>query len=208
MGLTRGRLVADAGGAVIGGPEARPSALRRAEAMEARAQAAAVVAAAHTEAERVRAHAIGEATRVRQEAEQQALAAGEAALAARWVELKRAEQIWEREREGDLLAVARLLAERLLGRALETDSRAIVDLARQALEPLRRARRLQLSVHPDVADALRAGLASLGHEARSIEVHLEPTAPRGAVHVVSELGSIRAELAPQLDRLLAALRGP
>lgn len=211
MGLRRGRVVSEAGeaGAVgLQGPPARTSGVREAAVLEARAQAAAMLAAARDEAERVRGEAASDAARVRASAERAAVAAGEAALAARWLELKRATSAWEREREGDLVGVARLLAERLLGRALEVDPRAIVDLTRQALGPLRRARRLQISVHPDDADALRAGLSSLGHDADAIEVHIEPTAPRGAVHVVSELGAVRAELAPQLDRLLAALRGP
>lgn len=211
MGLTRGRVLpaAEAHTSLASlAPLAPPSPLRRAAQVQAHDRALALVAGAHEEAAATLRAAADEAAALRKRAVAEGQAEAEAALAARWVDLKRAEETWHQQREGDLLAVARLLAERLLLRSLDLDPRTITDLTRQALAPLRRARRLLFSVHPDDAEALRAGLASLGHDAALIEVHLEPTAPRGAVHIVSELGSIRAELAPQLDRLLAALRAP
>lgn len=210
MALTRGRVVSAeraADATTVVGP-ARWQGLRRAALLEAREHARSLLEEARARAHEAQREAHDEVERLRASAARDGMADAEAAAAARWVELKRAEERWLREREGDLLGVARLLAERLLLRSLELDPRTITDLARQALAPLRRARQLNFHVHPDDAEALRAGLGASGHDADLIEVHLEPTASRGAVRIVTELGSVRAELAPQLDRLLAALRAP
>lgn len=205
MGLKPGRVVVGGGGVGVPSAPAR-GALRRRGWVEEQEETQRRCAELRAEAEATLEQARREAERLRDEARGEGQQRAEAAVAARWMALKQAEERWMAEREGDLLAAARLLAERLLLRELEVHPEAILDLARQALAPLRRARQLQFLVHPLDAEPLRQGLSALGLTADRIEVTLDQTAPRGAVRIRTELGSVRAELAPQLDRLLAALR--
>jgi flagellar biosynthesis/type III secretory pathway protein FliH len=170
-------------------------------------QARAVLEAAEQAAAALRARAEAEVAQVREEAEREGRLAAEAALAARWIQLKNAENQALAARESDLLLVARALAERLLGRALEIDPTTVVFLAREALGSVRRARRVRIFAHPDDAPVLQAHLPDLGLEAALIEVHLDPTCPRGGLRADTDFGSLTAHLAPQLDRLIAALRG-
>jgi flagellar assembly protein FliH len=175
--------------------------------VDAHERARVLVEAAEHAAATLRASARAEADRVREAAEREGRLAAEAQLAARWIQLKEAEDQALAAREGDVMVVARALAERLLGRALEIDPLTMVALAREALGAVRRARRVRLSVHPDDAPALQAHLPDLGLEASLIEVHLDPTCPRGGLRADTDFGSLVAHLAPQLDRLVAALRG-
>ncbi|HEU4535613.1 MAG TPA: FliH/SctL family protein, partial [Polyangiaceae bacterium] len=128
------------------------------------------------------------------------------ALAAGWLRLRSAEAEALRAREGQALAVARLLAERLLGRALALEPALMADLARAALATVVRARRVVLRAHPADADSLRQHLHHLGLDAAAIEVHDDPERPRGGLRAETDLGTLDADLAPQLDRLVDALR--
>jgi flagellar biosynthesis/type III secretory pathway protein FliH len=127
-----------------------------------------------------------------------ALAARELAVAAREVNAV------ERERD-QIVALARLLAERLLGETLRLDPARVVALARQTLAEARGARQLTLAVHPDDLPHLERALAS---QALPPPVTVVADASRrpGSVRLDTELGSLDAELAPQLDRLAQKLR--
>jgi flagellar biosynthesis/type III secretory pathway protein FliH len=188
-------------------PEPPASRVLLAAEVAAHEQAQAIVEAAEHAAATLRASARAEVERVREAAEREGRLAAEAALAARWIQLKIAEDQALAAREADVLLVARALAERLLGRALEVEPLTVVSLAREALGAVRRARRVRLFAHPDDAPVLQAHLPDLGIEASFIEVHLDPTCPRGGLRADTDFGTVVAHLAPQLDRLIAALRG-
>lgn len=206
MGLRRGQVRPAEGAVSLREPPRPRRTLRAPEWVASLEEARGIEEQARAAAQATLRDARAEAERIRQEARREGQQAAELELATRWLALKQAEERWLAGREGDLLAVARLLAERLLLRELEVHPAAIVDLTRQALAPLRRASRLDFHVHPEDAGPLRDGLGALGLNADRIEVHLDPTASRGSVRIVTELGAVRAELAPQLDRLVAALR--
>jgi flagellar biosynthesis/type III secretory pathway protein FliH len=193
-------------GPISAGPPTRrmlPSDLVRAHdeceslVAEARRQAAALVAEAR-----------GEAAAIRAQAAREGREEGASALAAAWLRFRTAEAGALREREEHVLMVGRLLAERLLGRTLALDPAAIVDLAREALGAVVRARRVALHVHPDDAEPLRGRLAELRLDAATIDVHADPSRPRGGLRAETDLGTLDADLAPQLDRLVDALRRP
>lgn len=209
MGLTRGRVIAADGTTSLHG-EATEISVRilPREHVEAHEAARHIVIQAQQAAKKIQQQAEQEAEALLARARNEGQAEAEAAVAAKWLTLKQAEERWHRERESDLFGIARLLAERLLLRELSLNQDTIVDLARQALMPLKRARQLRFSVHPEDVEPLRQGLASLELNVDRIEVTLDPTAPRGAIRIFTELGAVRAELAPQLDRLLTALRAP
>jgi flagellar biosynthesis/type III secretory pathway protein FliH len=162
---------------------------------EAEAKAAALVARVREEA----ALFVENATRsARQDAE--------ASLAARWIALRQAEA--ERyPRDADrVIALAVVLAERLLGAALELAPARIADLARTVLDEARGARRAAVEAHPLDAEALRSHLSAAQLDPRSVEVRENPSLARGELLLHTDLGTIDAKLAPRLDRLAEALR--
>jgi flagellar biosynthesis/type III secretory pathway protein FliH len=160
----------------------------------AKAEAAAIVMRAEEQSAALGAEL---ASRARSEAAT-ALAAREIALAAR--EAKTLERHTD-----DLVALARLLAERLLGEALRVDPTRVVALARQALTEARGARRLTLVAHPDDVPLLERALAT-GELTPPVVVVVDPQRTRGNLRLETELGALDAELAPQLDRLGEKLR--
>lgn len=162
---------------------------------QARQQAAAIL----LEAEQERA-------RLEHDAQREGLAQGTAMLAASWVKLRAADAAADRRNEERVIEVARVLAERLLGEALRTEPATITSLAREAMRQLRRARRIAIEAHPQDADALRASLAELQVDPDVVEVADAPERRRGDLRVVSDLGTLDAALAPQLDRLVEAIR--
>ncbi len=173
--------------------EAELAAARRLQAAEAEAEA--IVRAA-------RAAAAELAAELAQEAQQQAataVAAQALALAARE---QRADEL-QLERS---LELAVLLAERLLGAALELRPSLVASLARQALGEVRGARRLRVVAHPQDLAALEVELASLAFPAEALELRADASRARGALRLETDAGVLDGELAPRLERLAARLR--
>jgi flagellar biosynthesis/type III secretory pathway protein FliH len=109
------------------------------------------------------------------------------------------------ERDLDqVVALARLLAERLLGETLRLDPTRVTALARQALAEARGARQLTLAAHPDDLPLLESALAR--QELPPVALVADPNRRHGSVRLDTELGTLDAELAPQLDRLAQKLR--
>jgi flagellar assembly protein FliH/type III secretion protein L len=172
------------------------AASERARELVQRAEAEAVAILERAE---TRAAALGTelATRARAEAAT-ALAARELALAAR--------ESQTRDIQLDqVVALARLLAERLLGEALALDPGRVTALARRALGEARGAQSLTLAAHPDDVPLLERALASQDLTPPVLVV-VDPNRRRGNLRLETELGTLDAELAPQLDRLAEKLR--
>lgn len=135
----------------------------------------------------------------------------EAARAAREHEIARvaAEIIAQKSRfEEKLLdqtiALAVLLAERLVGDVLAIEPARIRALATEALAETRGARALRVEACREDVSALEGVLASL--DASAFEVVASEELARGSLVVHTELGRIDARLRPQLERLAEALR--
>ncbi len=185
---------------------------RRAEAIvaEAKRQAEATVAEADrilVEAVQALEEAHQHAASARAEAEREGRAAAAAADVAARLRLRSAEARGLAASEGLVLYVARLLAERLLGRELASEPGLMVDLAREATRAVVRARRVTLHAHPADAEALRGRLGELGLHAAAIDVRPDLERPRGGLRVETDVGVLEADLAPQLERLVDVLRG-
>jgi flagellar biosynthesis/type III secretory pathway protein FliH len=115
----------------------------------------------------------------------------------------------ERRAERDLdraVSLAVVLAERLLGEALEHNPQHIAGLARQALGEARGAKKARVDAHPLDAEALKSHLDSVGMSPDAIEVRAAADLGRGSLRVHTNLGTLDAKLTPQLERLAAALR--
>lgn len=151
---------------------------------------------AHAEAERIRETAKREAANEAREEEAARLAAS--FLALRKADEERAERDLDRTVE-----VAKILAERLVGEGLKIEPERIAGLAANALAETRGARNVRIDANPEDVAPLREALAAVGHRAT---VNAEPSLPRGSLVVHTDLGTIDAQLRPQLDRLAKALR--
>jgi flagellar assembly protein FliH len=213
--LTSGRVVYRAAGESKGAPapavmmdlvsEGGRRRIARAE-VEAHVEAERIVLDAKERADALLARARDEALGVADRAATEARAAEHAKVAALYLAL-RTEQ--ERRAELDLdraVALAVVLAERLLGEALEQRPEHIAALARQALAEAGGARRAVIEAHPLDEGALKSHLVNLGMGEGSVEVRVSPELSRGSLLVHTNLGTLDAKLSPQLERLAAAVR--
>jgi flagellar biosynthesis/type III secretory pathway protein FliH len=177
--------------------------------MEGRLAAERIVHDAEARAESMLARAREEAALAVERASQAAREEGDRQLAARWLALRKAEG--ERfERDADrVISVAVVLAERLLGAALELSPQRIADLARGVLAEARGARRATIEAHPIDARTLRDVLARAGLDLQTVELlelRESEALARGELLLHTDLGTIDAKLASRLDRLAEALR--
>lgn len=175
------------------------------DVLAAAAQATAIVARAEQRAAELVAAAQAEAATLRLRAEAEGRADAAASLAARSLALAAREAESDERALDRLVEVARLLAERLLGEALELAPDRVLSLARQALAEARGARRVTIVAHPEDAARLERSLAGLGLAADT-RVVADPRRPRHNLRLETDIGTLDAELAPQLERLALKLR--
>lgn len=187
-------------------PHATRARVVPAATVEAHQKAVRLVAEAEERAARIVAEAEARVANVREVAAREAAEEARAKLAAQFVVL-RVEDARRAERDADrCVEVAALLAERLLGRALELDAGAIADLAKRTLADARGARRARVLACEADAVALEARAAELGLGAGNVQIAIDPTLARGSLVVETDIGSLDARLPVQLERLAAALR--
>lgn len=194
MTLARCRIVK---GAPPTSPTARtPVALARRvprEVVEAKAEARRIVEEAQAEALAMRDRVAADAA----ETARAELAAEFAAVATeRSAALDRARE--------DVLSLARILAERLVGEALAVAPARIATLLEEAVAEARGARQLRIEACPEDATTVAALLGELDASAVAVEA---PDLTRGSLRVRTELGNVDARLEVRLDRLTNALRG-
>jgi flagellar assembly protein FliH len=211
MSLPRARILraSETGELVPLSPERRP-AIGRGQRVDRAQVAASERAKAIVEQAEQRARAIMEqaalaAGEVRVKAEAEGRADGVAALAAKAIALS-AHEAREQERALErVVALARVLAERLLGEELRLDPGRVLALARQALTEARGARQIRLLAHPEDVRLLERSLGELGLEHTALTLSADLARARGSLRLETEIGVLDAELAPQLDRLVERL---
>jgi flagellar biosynthesis/type III secretory pathway protein FliH len=118
----------------------------------------------------------------------------------------------EREARADAASLdrtvdlARLLAERLLCRALELTPGEITALARRSLAEAGGARRVRLFAHPADATLLRAATSAFDSDGRVIAIIDDSALTRGDVRLETDVGVVDARLRGSLARLADRLR--
>jgi flagellar biosynthesis/type III secretory pathway protein FliH len=165
----------------------------------------AILERAQESAERLLAAARSEAASLRARIAEEGHAEAAATFAARSLALAERERTLDERGLDRLVDLARLLAERLLGETLRLDPTRIAALARQALTEAQGARRIEIAAHPEDAPLLAKELELSGVE-QSVRIVPDPARARGHLRFDTELGSLDAELGPQLDRLAKRLR--
>jgi flagellar biosynthesis/type III secretory pathway protein FliH len=176
------------------------------EELEARLLAERVVQEARSRATAIVAQAREEASAAAAEVAREAREEAEARVAARWIALRDGEGAHLARNKDRIIAVAVLLAERLIGTALALEPGRIADLARVAIDEARGARRIAIDAHPLDAEMLRQSLQGARLDPQSVEVRPNEALARGALRLQTDVGTIDARLATRLERLAAALR--
>jgi type III secretion protein L len=173
----------------------------KAEAYDATLDAGRILEAAHAQARQIveaaeqERLAIVEA--VRQEAYEQGLQQWNAAVAA--ADAARDRHLAESEPE--MIRLAARIAHKIIGEELRLNSRAIVSMAVECLQGLRRERSLTLRMTPRDVEQLGDRIAMLREAAgphRSIEVVADASIVEGGCIVESEYGLIDARLETQI----------
>jgi flagellar assembly protein FliH len=185
-------------------PETRTRVAR--EAVAASLVAKRLLEDARQEADSILRKAREEATRAAADAAREAREHEVAKLSAGFLALRDAD---ERRAELDLeraVGLAQVLAERLLGEALEKDPTRVLALARQALLEARGARRAVIEASPLDAETLRSHVLDIGLSEGALDIKVDPSLSRGSLRIHTNLGSLDAQLTPQLERLAKALR--
>jgi flagellar biosynthesis/type III secretory pathway protein FliH len=174
--------------------------------VDASIEAERVLSRARAEAQQLLASAERKAADLRLRAEAEARAEASAKLAAHALALATHEAKADERALDRSVALARLLAERLLGASLAVAPEQVVTLARQALTEARGARRLGIVAHPEDAKLLDASLASLGVAVETVRILPDSARARGSLRIETDIGVLDADLSAQLDRLALRLR--
>lgn len=109
--------------------------------------------------------------------------------------------------ERDVVRLALKMAEKILGREIERDNAAVVDIIAAALRYASSHPTLTVRVNPADLPVVREHRARLGREtrARFLEIVADPAVAAGGCVIESELGLLEAQLATQLRALERAL---
>jgi flagellar assembly protein FliH len=174
--------------------------------LEARQQAALLLAEAQAQASELLRTAGAEAEATQATVRAAAFAEAASRLAAHWLVLEQRQQEQDAASIERTVGIARVLAERILGEQLRLEPELIVALARRALDEARGARQILLGAHPDDASSLEAHLGVLGFDPGAVTVVAMPTLARGSLRIETELGVLDGELSPRLDHLTAMVR--
>lgn len=206
MTLGRARVI-KAYSTAPGAEALRESSIHGVPAPKARRIPAAVIDA-KAEATRILDAARASATEVAHAAAKEAREREVARIAAEHVALRLTEEVRATREIDRTIAIATLLAERIVGEALVLDPARIGALAVEALKETRGARKVRIEAAPSDVDALARILAELAPEIGVSVSAVEPNAEltRGSLVVHTELGRVDARLEPQLGRLAEALR--
>lgn len=186
----------------------RPSDLARIaprEVLEASDKARSLIARAEAEAVAIMERAEARAAQLGTELATRARAEAASAVAARELVLAARESAALERQLDQVVDLARLLAERLLGEALALDPARVVALAREALREARGARKLTIAAHPDDVPLLERALAA-GELSPPLLVVVDRERRRGSLRLDTDIGTLDAELAPELERLAEKLR--
>ncbi len=183
-----------------GAPRRVPAAV-----VDAHAEAERIIANARARADAELAEAERKGARVAEDAAKDAREREVAKLAAAFIAVRTEEGARAERDLAQTAALARMLAERLLGAELTLAPERVVDLAAAALREARGARRAKIRANSADAPLLAARLGDLGMKDGAVEIVADDTLERGSLLLDTDLGVLDARIAPQLDRLTEAL---
>lgn len=170
--------------------------------VDARDEAARILRDARQEADRLVGAARDEAARIREQAREAGLREGQKRAAATVADAARTRDRVLDDARAQIPKLAVAVARRLVGDALQADPAQVRQLVDRAVARARRARRLELRVHPDDVPHVR-GLADAPD--RTVTIEADPSIARGGCILRTDVGDVDARLEVQLDALEQAL---
>lgn len=181
--------------------------------MTAKEQAAHILSGAVAEADLLNARALEAAEAERKRGYAQGLSDGREDAMAQFTEIltkarQDADELRRQARDG-AIALARRIAERIVGRALELHPSLIADIASQALAAARpRSGSVVLRVHPldvEVLEAERPRLVARIPSAVDLKLVADDKIARGGCIIETSIARLDAQLGKQLDAIEKAL---
>lgn len=146
------------------------------------------------------------AAKTRQAAHEEGYAQGLAEAAARALLLSQLEADADARQLDRNVELATLLAERLLGKALELEPALVTALAQQALSEVRGASRVTLWVSPTDRDAIARALDGALHSQATVVVSCDDSLASGNFRLQTNIGTLDAALGSRLALLSEKLR--
>ncbi|HEX8734233.1 MAG TPA: FliH/SctL family protein [Pyrinomonadaceae bacterium] len=175
--------------------------------LAARAEAAQILEEAEAFAAEIRREALEETSILRERAYREGMEKSLAEFEQNLLEaLEIRERVW-RETERDLLRLAVRLAEKIIGREIETDKKTVTEMVAAALQNARRQEKLTVRVNPSDLSLIEEEREKFlpSTRARFIDFVADPRVSSGGCLIESEVGTIDARLETQLRVLERAL---
>ncbi len=182
----------------------RAEILRR-ERLQAELEAREIRARLQAEVERRLAQAERETAEIRAAAERAGFEEGLARAVGERVKIALSEEQLDQRARARSIEVARLLAERLVGRSIELDESTVHDMANVVLSEVRGVRQIRFEVHPRDVDLLRQALQAAPPRPIPITVEANENLKRGDFQLRTDTGILRASLPGRLETLARAL---
>jgi type III secretion protein L len=175
--------------------------------LAARAEAAQILEEAEAFAAEIRREALEETSILRERAYREGMEKSLAEFEQNLLEaLEIRERVW-RETERDLLRLAIRLAEKIIGREIETDKKTVTEMVAAALQNARQQEKLTVRVNPSDLSLIEEEREKFlpSTRARFIDFVADPRVSSGGCLIESEVGTIDARLETQLRVLERAL---
>jgi len=188
----------------------RSGAVVDAEVYDAHQQAKEIIEQARSEGARIVEKAQKERELALAEARKQGREEGLAQATEVIVRAKKEAGSYLAKAEPEIVKLALMIAEKLVGKSLEADQELVLSIAAQAIESVRHQRELVLRVNPDDAQLMRNSrkkLMDMLGRTKDIAVREDPEVARGGCIVETENGTVDAQLKTQLQMLELALLG-
>ncbi len=177
--------------------------ITRAE-QEAHRRASEIIARAEGRAADVAAKSVRALAEQHFMARTEARAVALADLAALGARLTRREATSDEQALDRIVAIARVLAERLIGAELALDEHRVLDLAREVLTDVRGARQVVLEANPEDARVLRQYLSRVVPD-EPCDVMADEALCRGDLRLRTEVGVVESHLGERLELLAEKL---
>jgi flagellar biosynthesis/type III secretory pathway protein FliH len=173
--------------------------------LDAQDEAARLLAAAEEQAASIVATAEKRAEHALLDAERRGLEQGVAQAAARALHIAKDAARVDTHALPRVIEIARMLSERMLGRAIELQPALLGELAFAALKEARAGHAVQFRCHPADVPVIEAAFTSTGLGTTAVDVVADPELGSGDFKLRSAAGVLEASLGGRLDLLCRAL---
>ncbi len=172
-------------------------------------QAEDIVSSARREAESIIQQAHADSASIREEAYNDGYQTSLAEFQARLVEVREIKLNALRDAEADLLKLSVKIAEKILGKELSVNKRAIVDIVSKAIQNARQRENITVHVNPSDIETVSNNRENfvIGERAQIFDFVADPSVSAGGCVIETEIGRIDARLETQFNALEEALLG-